>query len=268
MNWQRVTKKDKCPVCGHDSWCIYTEGVAICMRVESKRPKDFASGEKGWLHRINECSPLSRHTTYKEPSNPTPTIDCRKLLSGWDRPEHAQQIQALAHALGVSCGSLTALSCCWAREHRAWAFPMKDAYENVVGIRLRAINGDKFAVRGSHTGLFIPMVKHTNTVMVLEGPSDTAAALDLGYYAVGKPSATGGALQLKQFVIRRRIRRVVIVCDNDEVGIRGGRTLTEMLTVPCALVVLPCKDVRSFLNLGGSRQMLEARINQSVWQNT
>lgn len=46
--WKRVNRKNKCPVCGHDSWCAIgqRDGTVLCMRMPGGRP--VASG--GWLH--------------------------------------------------------------------------------------------------------------------------------------------------------------------------------------------------------------------------
>ena len=48
--WQRVTKKDSCPICGHPDWCTVcvAHGLALCMREPSQRPSKNAMG--GWLH--------------------------------------------------------------------------------------------------------------------------------------------------------------------------------------------------------------------------
>lgn len=266
-DWKRVTKKDKCPVCGHDSWCIYTTDAVICMRVESKFPKTFKTGEKGWLHK-ERCSQPNLTTTKCATTVAQDSIDCRALISKWDQnTRNRELVYTLARVLGVSPGSLNALECIFAEDHEAWAFPMKDGYENMVGIRLRSLGGDKWAVRGSHAGCFIPAIKAERQALVVEGPTDTAAALDLGYYAVGRPSCSGGGPQIKQLVLRHKIRRAVIVADNDEPGVRGARLLTEMLPVPCAIVILPCKDLRAFVKLGGTREMLDSKIEQSVWLN-
>jgi 5S rRNA maturation endonuclease (ribonuclease M5) len=144
---------------------------------------------------------------------------------------------------------------------------MRDGDENMVGIRLRSANGDKWAVKGSHSGCFIPMARPDNLVLVVEGPTDTAAGLDLGFYTVGRPSCSGGGPQLKRLFQRLHTRRVAIIADNDEPGIRGAQTLCDVLPIPSTIVVLPCKDLRQFKALGGTKEMLNSRIEQSIWRN-
>jgi hypothetical protein len=155
----------------------------------------------------------------------------------------------------------------WATEHRAWAWPMKDGNEAVVGIRLRSDNGDKWAVTGSHQGCFIPAEQPKGMALITEGPTDAAAGLDLGYWAIGRPSCSGGGPQLKQLMLRHHIRRVVIICDNDEPGAKGAMALADLLPVPCAIVVTPAKDLRDFKRFGGTREMLDSRINSAIWRN-
>jgi hypothetical protein len=68
---------------------------------------------------------------------------------------------------------------------------MCDGYGEVVGIRLRNERG-KFAVRGSRQGVFVAGVPAQKTLFVCEGPTDTAAAVDLGLFAVGRPNCCCG----------------------------------------------------------------------------
>ena len=269
MNWKRVSKAEKCPICGHDSWCICTQDVVICMRVESDKPKTFKTGEVGWLHRITGQSHPTTTTDHKEPSKLTPAIDWRKMIGEWDERTHHEQLHNFAKHLGVSYGALCALECSNAWDHGAWAFAMKDGYENVVGVRLRDYVGNKWAVRGSHQGIFIPLVKPDRQItLVVEGPTDTAAALDLGFYAIGRPSCSGGGPQIKSFLYRKGIKRVVIISDNDEFGVRGAETLCELLPLPCCIILLPCKDLRDYVRFGGDRKLLDSKIDSAIWHNT
>lgn len=264
MKWERVNKKNRCPVCSKDTWCLVGPGVVLCMREESGRPKLLKSGEAGWLHPSKDNHPVTHQPT-KEPTRPS--IDCERLISQWSETTKHEWLCELARGLGVSVGSLVALRASYAGHHRAWAFPMRDGQERVVGIRLRTEVGAKFAVTGSHAGCFIPMTCPQRMTLITEGPTDTAAALDLGYYAIGRPSCSGGGPIIKQIIARQGIKRLVIIADNDEPGVKGAQTLVELLPVPCAVVCLPCKDLREFVRLGGSRAMLDNKINQTVWQN-
>jgi len=161
--------------------------------------------------------------------------------------------------------SLLALNCCWASPHKAWAFAMRDGYGNMVGIRLRTESGKKFAVPGSHQGLFIPKDKWDKMLMLTEGPTDCAAAIDLGYWAIGRPSCSGGVSEVITFVKQRKVRRAVIVSDNDSPGVLGAAELQRRLPCSSCILVLPAKDVRAFVGLGGTKALMDSMIGSAIW---
>lgn len=182
----------------------------------------------------------------------------------------------LAATLGVKEIPLRMLKPVYAQEHRAWAFVMRDGYNNMIGIRLRSINGDKWAVPGSHAGIFLPQCEITRTVLICEGPTDTAAGLSLGYFSIGRPSCSGGVPHICNAVKRLGITRAVIVADNDpdrEVkgktipspGLNGAAMLAKYLPIPSATLVLPTKDIREFVKMGGTSELLDCMINSLVW---
>ena len=144
---------------------------------------------------------------------------------------------------------------------------MKDGYDTMVGIRLRAANGDKWAVRGSHTGCFIPRTESKPLALVAEGPTDTCAGLDLGFYTCGRPAASGGIQQLKQLFRRKGVRRAAVVCDNDAVGVTGARIFTEQIGIPTCTIVLPTKDLRGFVECGGDASLMNHYIQNAIWKN-
>jgi hypothetical protein len=192
-------------------------------------------------------------------------INSRQLIEDWSRATKEEWLQRFSKQIGMTEQSLMALNCCWASPHSAWAFPMRDSNFKMVGIRLRSESGAKWSVRGSHQGIFTPPRIDAKEILVLEGATDTAAALTLGYVGVGRPSCSGGILEIKTLVTRLGIRRVVIVCDNDKPGIDGAIGLQRHLTVPSCLVTLPCKDLRAYLSLGGTKALLDSMINSCVW---
>lgn len=231
------------------------------MRVQSDRPKLFKTGETGYLHRLGKKITIAS----PRPQPTVPTIDVHKLLTSWSANPQ-RQLPGLAAALkGVSSDALGSLGVVYSNDYRAWAFPMRNGHGGLVGIRLRDDNGRKWAVRGSHQGLFLPQSLRTDLCLVCEGPTDTAAALTLGYGSIGRPSCSGGVSDIAMLVQIRHIRRVVIVADNDTPGLEGAKRLAEYLPVPSCTVVLPAKDVREFVQLGGNRATLDSLINASVW---
>jgi len=102
--------------------------------------------------------------------------------------------------------------------------------------------------RYSHQGL---LPEAQEAVIVVEGYSDTAAALDLGFVAVGRPSAEGGNKFLPTLL---RGREVIVVGDNDAgAGQRGMESTFQTLKGICKSVtkVLPpsqYKDLRQWKN--------------------
>ena len=263
--WLRVNKSNRCPLCQKDHWCLINPiaNLALCMRVESQRPKLLKSGETGWLHQLGQST--ARYDPTPRTRKETPSINCRRLVEKWTRETQMAQLQSLADHLEVTILSLRLLSACYAREHHAWAFVMKDGYDNMVGIRLRNWNGDKWAVTGSHQGCFIPRSQPFATALVAEVPTDAAAGLDLGYYCVGRPSCSGGMNDLRTNFKRKAVARAVIVSDNDSPGTRGAETLATHLGIPTCIVVLPAKDLRQFKQLGGSRALLDDMIENALW---
>jgi len=103
-------------------------------------------------------------------------------------------------------------------------------------------------------------------VLVVEGATDTAAAMDLGFVAVGRPSASGGIRQLGHLL---HGRTVVVVGENDAgAGITGMEKTFEHLRVGLADVtkILPppdSKDLRDWITKHGLTQAdLLATIKQ------
>jgi hypothetical protein len=230
------------------------------MRVQSDKPAK--SG--GWMHWQGQLSPgppLSSMPRYSPP-----TINATKLMREWTAATPVTALAEFAASLGVSTPSLVAVGAAWAPPHSAWAFPMCDGYGNVVGIRLRNDRG-KFAVRGSRQGIFLANVPAQKTVFVCEGPTDTAAAVELGLFAAGRPNCCCGGAEIKVFAHRHDVHRAVVISDNDKPGLDGARKVGGELDLPFAIYVPPAKDLREFLRLGGTRAMIENTLKGIVWQN-
>lgn len=253
--WQRVNKKRPCRICSRTDWCGYSDNAVICMRVESDHP----TNNGGWLHR--EIVPRAYVKPVKIVES---TVDVSRLWLRWFEETDYQRIGVLASELGVTTDALCALGCAW--NGKACAFPMKDAEGKVIGIRLRGADGRKWAVKGSRQGLFIPEVDIQTTAYIVEGPTDAAAALTLGLYAIGRPSCLGCEEMVVSLIHARKIRRAVIVADNDGPGQRGAVKLKNQLPIFSCLWTPPCKDLREFVNLGGSSALIEASIKDLVWE--
>ncbi len=264
MSWLRVSKQTLC-LCGHNDWCMVSEDGKsfLCMRMVSEHPFQMKDGSIGYIHRVNghAVPPPVKH------EKPAPAIDAEAMIYEWLKRTKAEWISRLAVQLGVKASALLELHVCWAESHQAFAFPMRDGEGRVVGIRLRNMIGDKWSVRGSHSGVFLPYCHSDSTAWVVEGASDCAAGRSIGLYAIGRPSCSGGLFHLKTLFDRLQVRRAVIIADNDKPGLEGAEQLVRHVEIPCCVVTLPCKDLREFINLGGKVEMLESLTQSFVWRN-
>jgi len=182
------------------------------------------------------------------------------------------QLDALAGRLGLSAAALQRFGVGWSAVHRAWTFPMIDPSGKVLGIRLRSPLGDKYAVKGSKQGLFIPDGCSGNQLLITEGPTDAAALLDMGFsFVVGRPSCAG-AVKLLIDLVRRHPADVVIVADGDEPGRRGADDLAGVLVayVSTVRIITPpdgIKDGRQWLQAGGTKADVEAALQTATARN-
>ena len=150
---RRVTPGCKCPVCGHGTWCLLGRSVIICMRVQSSKVKNFKGGEVGYIHEYGVKPVKLPPAQPKKPQQ----INAKRVLSDWAREYPNNNLSLLADNLGVSVESLQSLGFQIMGGHRnTWGIPMYDGYGNAIGIRVRNIQGNKWAVNGSQAGIFVP----------------------------------------------------------------------------------------------------------------
>lgn len=263
--WNRVTKRDPCKICGHDSWCTINEvlGIALCMRIQSDRPSKNSMG--GWIHRIGDGTKPKSKVTMREPE--TPTIDATGIMRELWKNTTDKMRSDLAKHLGVSPIALHDLGASWFPQHHAWAWPMFNGIRQCVGIRLRNDAGKKWAVTGSRQGIFWPKHIINRTVYIVEGPTDCAAALTLDLFAIGRPCCQGCVPYIQVAINQLHAERAVLVADNDTPGINGAKSLADELQIPCAHMLLPTKDLRQFLLFGGTKMFIESQLESLVWQN-
>lgn len=172
--------------------------------------------------------------------------------------------ETLGRDLGVSATALNCLGLGWDNDLGAWTFPMLNQTGDIIGIRTRYASGRKRAVKGSKAGLFYsPLLSVAKPVLVVEGPTDAAAAIDLGFdQVVGRPSCTGGAQYLTGLLPVGS--SVVIVADNDGPGTDGAKRLADRLAKGRTVRVVHTprvKDLREFVRAGGTRAALADLID-------
>ena len=268
--WITATRDAPCPICRKPDWCGRTDIVARCMRIESDRPSNG-----GWLHRLTDAPPAPQ----PRPQPPRPVTmtseRLQALLDAWQTPPGA--LAGLADSLGLPVPALRALTPAWSEQRGAWGFPMRSATGELRGIRLRFPDGAKRAVTGSRDGLFLPFGAPTSgPLLIAEGPTDTAAAVALGFAAIGRPSCRGAAADAVAYTKGWRAGPVVIVADKDEPhadptgtawtfpGQDGAAALRAALP-GAKLIALPAKDLREFWRQHGAagRRMLDSIIGNA-----
>jgi hypothetical protein len=243
---------------------MVAEDACICMRVKSDKPFTFANGAIGWYHWLKDPLPQFK----PQPKRERPEIQVRDLLNYWRDKGcmSGPKTESLARNLGVTYSSLEMIGAVWSEDYRAWAFPMRGGDGEYSGIRLRSDSGKKWAVLGSKEGVFYAFgFPNSGQLFVVEGPTDTAAAMTIGLNCVGRPGCYGGVEEIRIIVRNEKYRSVVIVADSDDVGRRGAKLLHDALSVHRVLLTLPCKDMRQFVQSGGTKTLLNSILSNLVW---
>lgn len=258
--WTRVSRQMPCPICQKPDWCTIGEKFICCMRIDS----GLACSNGGWLHRFEETRirPLPARPSVEPEYN----VDIKSFWDRWSSENDLSKVLDESNNLGVSFNSLIVLGCAWVARHNAFAFPMHDDSGEIIGIRFRDASGKKWALKGSRNGLFIPTVEVEPVLYICEGPTDTSAALSLGLYAIGRPSCSSCVDMVVNFISRNKIRKVIIVSDNDDPGINGAEVLSSRLNKPHCIVIPPKKDIREFVSSGGTRAVMDCIVNSTLWR--
>lgn len=268
---QRVTRKKPCPICNHTDWCLVAPdgSTAICQRVKDGSVKKC--GDAGYLHILEDRH--NRHDGHKHGVRRCHVLkaccqtsdgatDFVTMAARYQSQLTSEGLHALSQSLGASPQSLQRLGVGW--DGSAYTFGMSNDSCEVIGIRRRFVNGGKASVKGSKTGLFIPLDLSGNGPLLLcEGATDTAAALDLGFDAIGRPNCNS-IVQMTVKAAKSRTE-VVVVADNDPAGKAGAQKLAGTLALhgPCVKIIAPpdkVKDLRQWLNAGLTAQVLQEVI--------
>ena len=265
-NWVRVTRAEPCAVCGRPDWCARSDdGLILCMRggdlpVGYKFIRENAEG--GQLYGPTDSSSNRPAPPRLRPKpQATPAIDWTSRHAEGVALLHPGELHDFADVeLGLSGWGVELLDPCVVNNR--YAFPERDAEGNIIGLVRRTIEGRNICRKGSSRGLTYQYpLPEDDPVLVVEGASDTAAAIEAGFTAVGRPSAMGGADLLAQLL---RGREVVVVGENDQKpdgqwpGRDGAMRIADRLRPACrsVRVLFPpsnTKDIRSWLTEGGAR---------------
>lgn len=279
QRWIRVSKRNRCPICNRGDWCLIAPDgtAAICPRTPDGAIRHIEGS--GYLHKLSQArstrwTPPPRRASTPPPARP---FNWNALWLGWVRRTPQEAVERLSAGLGVSGASLLTLGASWAPEHAAWAFPMYSASREIIGIRLRAESGDKWAVKGSRNGLFWPataLADQREELLVCEGPTTCAALMDLGYDVLGRPSCMTGDGILRD-ILRVDRRHVVIVADLDKptphmpdgAGRHGAERLAKDLwrIARSVRIIEPLdgKDARDWIRAGATKAVVDTVIRNA-----
>jgi hypothetical protein len=265
---RRADKNHLCPVCGKPDWCLVAGdgSAAICARIEDGSVKKC--GDAGWLHILSDdrCTkPRTFSRRIHVDAGNIETKDFGQLADECQLRLTTADLVRLSCFLGVSQPSLRRLQVGW--DGQAYTFPMKDSDGNIIGIRRRFPNGRKVSVKGSKNGLFMPIdLQRDGPLLIVEGESDLAAALDLGFDAIGRPNCNS-KIEMTAKAARDR-NEIIIVGDNDEVGHAGAEKLGDALVLHCACVKIvhppdDIKDLRKWLQAGLTHETLQQIVEDT-----
>ena len=266
--FQRAAKSRPCPVCGKPDWCLIAKdgSRAICPRVISAQPW----GEAGFMHVVGVLAgELVRRPSWKNPVEPA--IDADRIFKKMEEDLSDTRLFSESKDLGLDWTSLASIGVGLDTASDSLAFPMRSPLGTIVGIRIRATDGRKWAVRGSHNGLFFdPHAAANDFAMVCEGPTDTAAMLGLGYFALGRSSCRGEAEELASWFSHHKVGAVVL-SDADGPGVEGAEHLADRLVgnARWVKVVEPtqgAKDAREWVRLGATQRVVDRAVSMaSAW---
>ena len=266
--FRRVSSAEPCPVCGKADWCLVsTDGNAvICPRVEAGSVK--SCGNAGYIHLLNvPYVPYVPSRQVRTRSLQARSDNSNIRFADLDRRYRVrmtdQKLRQLSRTLGLSIASLIRLGLGW--DGQAFTFSMRGKRGQVVGIRRRFLSGPKSSVKGSRCGLFIPQgLSGQGPLLICEGPTDTAASLDLGYDAVGRPNCNSGVQELTGIV---RGRDIIIIADSDDVGIKGAEMAAKFLMLYCnslRIFIPPAKDIRQWVRQEVDREYIRHSIENAA----
>lgn len=246
QEWVKASRGTPCPICNKNDWCLIAKdkSAVICPRKEAGSKK-YIEGS-GYLHVLIPGQYQKKNPDYKSElpeHNSVMAMLAKKFLKSFDDKSQA------VRDIGVSVTSLKRLFAGWSSANNGLTFPMFRYKRRLIGIRIRTVTGKKFAIRGSKQGLFLPDGWDENPnkgLVICEGPTDTAAALDLGLDAIGRPSCMGGTDLIVEAVGKRP---VAIMADSDGPGMDGANRLAERLrgfNKQVRIVVPEYKDLRNW----------------------
>lgn len=255
----RVSEDMPCPICKKPDGCLVSPDgkAALCSRVESDKllGEPFAGG---WLHILDGSF---KPTKIRKKNHPP--INWKVINDFYQR--QANDITLISFIQGFLFSSLKRLGVGYDGE--AYTFPMRNSKDDIVGIQRRFLNGDKRFVKGSKNGLFIPRGLNiaASEVLICEGVTDTLVALDLGFEAIGRANCgTGVKMLCDYFAWKPCAAKIIIIADNDLVGIKGAKQLAMALldiNRTAHIIIPPVSDLREWVKKGLTKVELKKNLD-------
>jgi putative DNA primase/helicase len=273
---ERVSRKRRCPKCGHPDWCLIApDGSAgICQRVKSQK----RCGEAGFLHILTKDTatrPGGRPPAEPPPTNPSspaaPNPDWAARARAYSANLTAARKARLAAELDVPVEALDESPLVGVNPdepgHGCYTFVEQNADGHITALLRRWPKGksphakDKMVMTGGRRGLSVPVEwrARSGPRNLVEGPTDTLCLAFAGLSALGRPNNRCGADLLADLLRDDGDRPAYVWGENDEKadGTWPGREGADEVAAQLArrlgrrvFKVLPppdYKDVRDYL---------------------
>lgn len=278
MSWIRVNRNNPCPICGRPDGCSVSDDGAVAMC--SREPSEKLIGEPfagGYIHVLNPDLVQRIKNVFKRQPKKKPLPP--KYWDAYHKSCRTDLTKAIlsvyVELLGLNITTLECMLVAYDKKYNAQVVPMWDGVGRMIGMRLRD-GKDKWSIKGSMSGIFWPInvpKQSDEPLMICEGWTDTATAIELGFEAIGRPSCSGGVEYIKSFLKSSR-RKVIIMADNDLPkkrtdgslwwpGIEGAIRLADAIssiTASVKVVQPPVKDLREWYHQGCKRKDVEALL--------
>jgi hypothetical protein len=214
--WTEVSAEHPCKLCGSRRYCRVGLVRIHCMKLDHDLLGNAGKPCKaGWMY---PKSDEHKHV----PLPPTPKrVSDAEMRERWE-PLALQcaktaigELPRLAVELGVSVNSLEWMQVGY-REDLGWTLPERNELGWIVGVQRRTPNG-KRACKGSRRGLsYVTNWQYTKgPIIIVEGPTDVCAGLDMDMCVIGRPSNIGGVEMLAKLLKPFETRPIVVLGEND-----------------------------------------------------
>jgi len=211
-DWREATKEHPCPICERTHFCRIGRIFVICTSIESQKA---TKAGYGWYHPLPDAAEKPVYVPKPKEKRATDA----ELHARWMKilaacPVRTRKVSELAEHLGVADWTLDAIGVKW--DGRQWLVPTKNAKGLITGIDTRWKNGTKMVVTDSRRGLCYAdnWQDYPGPAIIVEGPSDTAAALTMHLCVIGRPSNIAG-MELLTRMLGKVNRQIIFIAERD-----------------------------------------------------